>query len=165
MAILSPDQSVTGTPFQFFVKPECPVGFVIPFKLSVTSSSSSWVYYWNVTVHGCELIYSENFVDDEGNVLRNFRMDPGETVKVMLKIKNSGDDVAPDVQGILRSSDEFITVLDSIGTFSTLLPDSSSLNDQDYFVVKVSENCPIQYDASYSVLLSHTKWFVSLFES
>ena len=151
---IAPDQSVTGTPFQFFVNPECPVGFIIPFKISVTSSNSSWVYYWNVTVHGCELIYSENFVDDEGNVLRNFRMDPGETVKVMLKIKNSGDDVAPDVQGILRSSDEFITVLDSIGTFSTLLPDSSRVNDQDYFVVKVSENCPIPYDASYSVLLS-----------
>ncbi len=81
-------------------------------------------------------------------------MDPGETVKVMLKIKNSGDDVAPDVQGILRSSDEFITVLDSMAAFSTLLPDSSSVNDQDYFVVKVSENCPVQYDASYSVLLS-----------
>ncbi len=66
-------------------------------------------------------------------------MDPGETVKVILKIKNQGDDIAPDVVGILRSTDQYITILDSIGTFGTLLPDSSSINDQDYFVVKVSE--------------------------
>ena len=151
---IAPNQSVTGTPFQFFIQPGCPVGYIIPFKLSVTSANSSWVYYWNVDVHGCLLNYSENIVDDEGNILRNFRMDPGETVKVILKIKNFGDDVAPDIQGILRSSDEFITILDSIGSFSTLLPDSSALNDQDYFVVKVSESCPVQYDALYSVLLS-----------
>jgi hypothetical protein len=151
---IGPEQSVTGAPFQFFVKPECPVGFVILFKLDVSSSSSSWTYYWNVPVHGCQLAYVESYVDDEGNTLRNFRMDPGETVKVFLKIKNQGDDIAPDVVGILRSNDEFITVIDSIGTFSTLLPDSSVVNDEDYFVVAVSENCPVQYDALYSVLLS-----------
>lgn len=151
---IAPEQSVTGAPFQFFVKPECPVGFVIAFKLDVSSSSSSWTYYWNVPVHGCQLTYTENYIDDEGNILRNYRMDPGETVKVFLKIKNQGDDIAPDIIGILRSSDEFITVLDSIGTFSTLLPDSSGVNGQDYFVVKVSEFCPLQYDALYSVLLS-----------
>jgi hypothetical protein len=151
---IAPEQTVTGTPFQFFVKPECPVGFVIRFKLDVSSSSSSWIYYWNIPVHGCQLAYIENYIDDEGNILRNYRMDPGETVKVFLKIKNQGDDIAPDVTGVLRSNDEFITVLDSIGSFTTLLPDSSAVNDQDYFVVKVSENCPPQYDALYSILLS-----------
>jgi len=151
---IAPDQSVTGSPFQFFINPECPVGFEIPFKLTVTSSTSNWDYYWNAEVHGCQLTYDENFIDDEGNILRNFRMDPGETVKVFLKITNFGDDIAPDIQGILRSDDEFITVLDSIGTFNTLLPDSSTINDQNYFIVKVSDDCPIQYNAAYSVLLS-----------
>ena len=151
---IGPGQSATGSPFQFFVKPECPVGFTIPFELNVVSSTSNWIYYRNEIVHGCQLVYSENYIDDEENILRNFRMDPGETVKVILKINNQGDDIAPDVVGILRSTDQYITILDSIGTFSTLLPDSSVVNDQDYFVVKVSENCPVQYDAMYSVLLS-----------
>jgi hypothetical protein len=62
--------------------------------------------------------------------------------------------MAPDVKGILRSTDEYITILDSIGTFNTLLPDSSAMNDQDYFIVKVSDTCPVQYDASYTVELS-----------
>ncbi|NWG28303.1 MAG: T9SS type A sorting domain-containing protein [Ignavibacteriaceae bacterium] len=151
---IGPDQSVTGAPFQFFVKPECAVGFTIPFKLTVTSETSNWVYYYILTVHGCQLVYIENIIDDEGNILRNYRMDPGETVKVFLKIKNAGDDVAPEVNGILRSTDEYITILDSVGTFNTILKDSSAINNQDYFIVKVSETCPVQYDALYSVLLS-----------
>ncbi len=34
---IGPNQSVTGSPFQFFVKPECPVGLTIPFELDVAS--------------------------------------------------------------------------------------------------------------------------------
>ena len=151
---IGPNQSVTGSPFQFFIKPECPVGYIIPFKLDVVSNTSSWNYYAGELVHGCQLAFSEYLVDDEGNALRNFRMDPGETVKVFLKIINQGDDVAPDISGILRSNDQYITVLDSVGTFTTLLPDSSVFNNENYFSVKVADNCPLQYEASYSVLLS-----------
>jgi hypothetical protein len=151
---IGPNQSVTGSPFQFFINPECPVGYTIPFQLNVESSTSSWTYYDGELVHGCQLVFSEYLVDDEGNPLRNFRMDPGETVKVFLKIINQGDDVAPDISGILRSNDQYITVLDSVGTFSTLLPDSSVFNDGDFFVVQVSNNCPPQYEAAYSILLS-----------
>ena len=151
---IGPGQTVTGSPFQFFIKPECPVGFTIPFELDVASSTSSWVYYHDEIVHGCQLTYSENYIDDEGNILKNYRMDPGETVKVFLKIINQGDDIAPGITGILRSADQYITILDSVGTFGTLLSDSSAVNDQDYFIVKVNENCPVQYDAAYLIELS-----------
>jgi hypothetical protein len=151
---IAPNQSVTGSPFQFFIEPGCPVGYIIPFQLNVSSTTSSWTYYAGELVHGCQLTFSEYLVDDEGNALRNFRMDPGETVKVFLKIINQGDDVAPDISGILRSNDQYITILDSVGTFTTLLPDSSVFNNADYFTVKVADNCPVQYEASYSILLS-----------
>jgi hypothetical protein len=149
-----PGESETGLPFQFYIKPECPVGFIIPFELNVSSSSSSWTYYRNERVHGCALQYNDYFVDDEGNILRNYRMDPGETVRVIVNIKNIGDDIAPDVIGILRCDNEYITIIDSVGTFNSLLPDSISENEEDYFVVAVSENCPVQYEVSYSIVLS-----------
>ena len=104
-------------------------------------------------VHGCQLQYLEYEVDDAGNLLHNYRMDPGETVNVIMKIKNKGDDVAPEIRGILSSNDQYITILDSIGTFGTLLPDSSGRNISDYFRVKVSENCPEQYEAEYTIRL------------
>jgi hypothetical protein len=151
---IGPNQTVTGSPFQFYIKPECPVGMTIPFELDVASSTSNWIYYRNEIVHGCQLAYTESYIDDDGNILKNYRMDPGETVKVILNIKNAGDDIAPDIAGVLRSTDQYITILDSVGTFSTLLPDSSTINDQDYFVVKISSDCPPQYEAQYSVVLS-----------
>ncbi len=87
-------------------------------------------------------------------LLNNYRMDPGETVNLILKIANMGDDIAPDVKAVLRSTDQYITIIDSIGTFETILTDSNALNESDYFVVKVSENCPVPYLAGYSVQLS-----------
>ncbi|MDZ7625670.1 MAG: hypothetical protein U5J96_14655 [Ignavibacteriaceae bacterium] len=55
---------------------------------------SSWDYNYDEIVHGCNLNFSEFFVDDEGSVLRNYRIDPGETVNVTFKILNIGNDIA-----------------------------------------------------------------------
>jgi len=150
---LAPNDSVAGQPFQFFVKPGCAVGFEIPFRLHVSSTTSTWEYFWSEAVHGCQLEFTEYFVDDEGNILNNYRMDPGETVNLILKVNNVGDDIAPDVKGYLSSTDQYITVLDSIGTFETILTDSNAINQSDFFVVEVSENCPVPYLAGYSVNL------------
>ena len=143
--------SVQGPPFQFFIHSDCPVGFEIPFKLHVTTTNAAWDYYSIQKVHGCEINYLEYWVDDSGNILHNFRMDPGETVNLIMKITNTGDDLAPDVKGVLNCPDQYITILDSIGTFGTILPDSTVENTSDYFVVKVSDDCPAQYEAVYSV--------------
>jgi hypothetical protein len=150
---LAPDQSVTGSPFQFFIEPDCPVGYTIPFQLQVSSTTTYWEYLHNEIVHGCQLEFNEYLIDDEGNVLNNNRMDPGETVKVILQIVNTGDDIAPDSKGILRSEDQYITIIDSVGTFGSILPDSSGNNVADYFEVEISQNCPAQYYAGYSVVL------------
>jgi hypothetical protein len=145
--------SVEGSPYQFFIHPDCPVGFVIPFKLHVTSATTSWDYYMTKTVHGCNLNYTEILIDDSGNILHNYRMDPGETVNVILTIENTGDDVAPDIEGILSCSDQYITILDSTGIFGSLAPDSSITNASDVFVVKVSDDCPPRHEALYTIKL------------
>ena len=145
--------SVQGAPFQVFLHPECPVGYTIPFKLHIESTTNTWDYYSMQPVHGCQLNSSEYLVDDSGNPLHNYRMDPGETVDVSLKVRNTGDDNAPDVIGILRCSDQYITILDSLGTFGSLLPDSSRRNLADQFTVKVAENCPLQHEATYTLIL------------
>jgi hypothetical protein len=150
---MAPGDSVIGSPFQFFIKPECPVGYIIPFQLQVSSSTSTWTYTDNEEVHGCKLSFGEFFVDDEGNVLRNYRMDPGETVEVTFKILNTGDDIAPDVKGIISTEDPYMTILDSMAFFGTILPDSNSINASDTYTITVSENCPTQYNAVFSLKL------------
>jgi len=151
---LATGDSAQGSPFQFFIKPECAVGFEIPFQLQVSCTNAAWEFYRNEIVHGCQLEYTGYFVDDNGSPLNNFRMDPGETVNLVIKIANVGDDIAPNVKGVLRSGNQYITIIDSIGTFHTILTDSNALNESDYFKVKVNENCPVPYMAGYSVQLS-----------
>lgn len=144
---IAPNDSSSGSPFQFFVNPDCPIGLNVPFKLHVYTNSKSWDYIQNIKIHGCKITYNNYTVDDSGNTLQNYRMDPGETVKLRLNISNKGDDIAPDVKVILSCNDQYITILDSVGTFGNILKDSSAINNNDFFVVKVSENCPVKYNA------------------
>jgi len=150
---MAPGDSVAGSPFQFFIKPECPVGYVIPFQLQVSSSTSTWNYTDNEEVHGCKLSFGEFFIDDEGSILHNYRLDPGETVKVKFKILNTGDDNAPDVSGIIRTNDPYMTIVDSMAFFGTILPDSNSINESDTYTITVSQDCPVQYNAIFTLKL------------
>jgi len=148
---IDPDSSVIGTPFQFYIEENTPVGHIPVFILNITSSTDSWNYTYKAEIRGCELMITDFRVDDKNTLNHNYRMDPGESVKLHLIINNLGDDIAPDVSGILRSNDPYITIIDSMGGFSTLQPDSNAMNEIDYFVVSVDSACPIEYVADYSV--------------
>jgi hypothetical protein len=156
---ISPNDTIAGAPFSFHVTSDCPVGYTLPFKLLVTSDNSSWNYSYNFTVQGCQLELVDFYVDDEGNLLRNFRMDPGETVKLRFRISNRGSDNAPGVHGLLTSNDQYIQILDSLSSFGTLLPDSSLIDEDDFFIMKASENCPVKYRASLGLKLSTSGGF------
>ncbi|MCW8813522.1 MAG: C25 family cysteine peptidase [Chlorobium sp.] len=156
---IAPGDTVTGSPFQFFIKPECPVGYVIHFQLHVASTTSSWDYTVNEEVHGCQLKFGEFFVDDEGNLHHNFRLDPGETAKLTFKILNTGDDIAPNVTGIIRTNDPYMTIVDSMATFGNILPDSNAINQTDTYTISVSGNCPVQYNADFLLMLSTQNGF------
>lgn len=145
--------SFTGTPFQFFVKPACPVGQMITLKLHVTSSTSSWDYTYTEEVMGCELKYENCVIKDESAPNMNYRMDPGETVKLYLSIANIGVDIATNVMGVLRSDDQYITIDDSIGSFGTLVTNAVAINTGNHFVVSVDASCPVEYFAEYSLKL------------
>jgi Peptidase family C25/Propeptide_C25/FlgD Ig-like domain len=151
---IAPNDSIVGSPFKFFIKPECPVDYVIRFKLNVESSTSSWNYTNNQLVHGCNLNFDKYYVDDEGSVLHNYRMDPGETVKVRFKILNIGDDIAPDVEGIISTEDPYLTVIDSVATFGNIIADSNSTNESDTYTIAVSENCPLKHEAVFELKLT-----------
>lgn len=150
---LSPGNSSTGDPFEVYIKPNCPVGQIITLQLHVTSSTTAWDYEFDTDVKGCELMLENFLVQDEGSSNVNYRMDPGETVNLVLSIVNFGEDIAPNVMGILISNDPYITIEDSTGTFGTLSIGNSAINTDDFFVVSVDGSCPTEYLANYSIKL------------
>jgi len=150
---LASNGSFTGDPFQFHIETDCPVGQIITLQLHVTSGSNSWDYQYNVEVMGCQLSFKNYLVDDEGSTERNYRMDPGETVNLILAFENLGYDFAPNVMGYLHSDDAYITIEDSVGTFGTINVNNAASNMEDKFIVSIDPSCPTEYEAEYSIKL------------
>lgn len=151
---LAPGNSFTGDPFQIFVKPECLVGQEITLQLHVESSSTSWDYDYTAVVNGCMLEYENFIVKDAGGAGNgNYRMDPDETVNLAFSVRNHGEDIAPNVLGVLMSTDPYITIEDPDGTFGTINMNDLSINMDDYFKVTVDASCPAEYWAQFSLKL------------
>lgn len=145
---------VLGSPFEIYINPNAAIGSLMKLKLHVTSDSYSWDYLYYHSIVGCDLYYKSCTVIDTNELYPNSAMDPGETVKLFLSVKNTGVDVAPGVHGTLRSADPYISIPDSTGTFGTIQIDSTGINTSDYYEVSVSSSCPNDYDANFTLILS-----------
>jgi hypothetical protein len=143
----------SGTPLQFFVKPTASIGSRVSLRVRVTSAQREWSYVTFEDVVGCSLEYALTLVDDQNSSNRNGRLDPGETANLHVRIRNTGQDVAPNVAGILRTDDPLIAILDSTGSFGTLAIGDSAMSQSDYFVVRVSPSCPIESQHTFTLSL------------
>lgn len=142
---MNPGSQVTGNPFQIHILPDCPVGTEVNMHLHITSNTSNWDYDKDIIIHGCDLMVEKHLVYDEGVPGMNYRLDPGETAIIVLSVDNNGEDIAPDVLGILKSNDPYITVNDSIGAFGTMNIGANVKNTVNYFEVSVDPGCPAEY--------------------
>jgi hypothetical protein len=156
---MAPGATIEGDPFQLFVKPDCPIGHTVQMQLHVESELFSWDYTHTIEISGCNLSFDNFVVFDPLAPNPNYRIDPGETIILIASISNYGDDAAPDVTGILTSNDQYIQVTDQQGTFGTLAINGSATNFENYFVVTVSQNCPVGHLAELALTLNTQNGF------
>ncbi len=78
--------------------------------------------------------------DSSGN--NNHRLDPGEAVELVTLLKNMGRMAANNLSGILRVNDPYITILDSLGTFGNIPPETIRGNEADRFALIASPSTP-----------------------
>ncbi len=128
------DSAYTGADgYNFTVATNCPDGHIINFELSCEDINDSvWLSYFNVPVHAPDLIF-EQAVISGGN--GNSSFEPAETVFVAVTIKNQGSVAIDGVGAILQSLSSYVGVIDSIGAFDHIGPDSSADNNLDPFIV------------------------------
>ncbi len=91
---------------------------------------------------GCDIDYEQFIVHDGGAGNMNFRMDPGETAVVVLSVKNIGYDFAPGLMGILKTSNPYISIVDSIGYFGDIAINGISNNVNNVYLIQVDPACP-----------------------
>ena len=138
------------------------VGQIVSLQLHVTSNTTTWDNFYNIEIMGCELVYNCLVVCDEGEANVNYRLDPGETGLLVISIENNGQDIAPNVSGIIDCSDPYITIEKSNGAFGTIDINGSATNTEDYYIVSVDPSCPADYLAECLVMSIHTRRKLSL---
>jgi len=78
----------------------------------ITSVESIWESKINLTAYAPSIIVGSPVVNDGDNN----RLDPGETVDVIIPIINNGHTVAEDLEAIVITDDTFITINNNSGT-------------------------------------------------
>lgn len=145
---ITPGGTYTGSPFQFFIKTNSPIGQTAVLKFHITSSTSAWDYFYHFDVAGCNLTLKSRLVNDIDLPNSNFRLDAGDLARLIFTIENSGLDQAPSVMGILSTTDPYITLEDSFAVFGTMAPGAQATNYENNFEVLVSSSCPSQHLAN-----------------
>jgi hypothetical protein len=87
---------------------------------------------------------SESILNDDGDSVLN----PGETINLIIELKNdTGWTTVSNVQGVLRSSNEEITILDSIGSWVSIPENTNASNTDNGFTIQFSNTLmPANYD-------------------
>ncbi len=75
------------------------------------------------------IIIQNIIVNDSGQANPNGRLDPGETAKVYIRVKNVGTAQATNLIGRLRTQSNYIILLDTISNYGNLSPNDSNIGD------------------------------------
>jgi len=94
--------------FEIIIAEDIPDLHEINIHLEITDGTNTWTATFKITGHAPHLVM-ESFIilDPAGN--NNGRLDPGETVNILVNLENTGSSTALNVLGELSSSDTYIT--------------------------------------------------------
>lgn len=104
------------------VSDSIPDGLRIRFDVDVTGSDTNWRSHFSMETHAPSLRIVGLTIEDEPFGNDNGKLDPGETVQVIINNVNRGDFEAPDTRGKLVCSSPFITLETDSVYLDTLYP-------------------------------------------
>jgi len=99
-----------------------------------------------------DIYYISNIVDDAGGN-NNGILDPGETVDLIVTLRNSGLD-ATNVEAKLRESNTYITVADSEATFGDIPQGATADNSSNPYIVSASPTTPEGEVVAFTLLIT-----------
>lgn len=123
------EQSSTNTQACFFtLKDIVPDKTIIPFKISITSGDNSFEYETKVEVKAPKLKLLPTITIDDSGANGNHLWDYGETVNLILKVKNEGSFIAetPTVNLTIESNGELVHLTNSQIVLPDIEPNSEA---------------------------------------
>lgn len=79
-------------------------------------------------------------------------INPGETIELSLQLTNTGGTVDTNITSLLKTEDEYITIIDSLGTFGDIAPDDT-VRSSDDFVFELSPEFSITPQIDFALTL------------
>jgi len=146
---LNPNESLwVHNGFQFHISPNAQNGKVILFTLTITDDqSNNWTYHPNIIISTPIInLVQYNFSDSLPNGNNNGILEPGETVKLRLLVKNRGFGIGYDTRANISTTDPYLSILNPNTTFGNVLPDSYAPS-QIPLELRIESNCPAAYVA------------------
>ncbi len=156
---INSNEQKTASAFKFFIKPNFPINEDFTLKLHVSSGDKSWDYTNNINVTGCALRYKYSIINDRTSESPNYRLDIGEEALIYTSIVNIGNGFAKNVKAILSSNSQYVSILDSIGSFGNINEKEVKINKSNYFKIKISPNCPDKYNIDFNIKLETQNGF------
>jgi len=120
--------------FAFKVSDTIPDNLPVRFEVQVTGSDSVWYSHFALESHAPALKINGLVIKDT-----NGRLDPGETVTMVVTVTNTGDFDAPSAVGRLSTTSPWLTLLTDSVFLDTLHPDE--VKEAEY-IVTVSPDAP-----------------------
>lgn len=147
------DSGFTGSNgYKFSVNEDCPDMHNINFELICRDYNDSiWNSHFSLGVYAPLLVFQEAQISG-GN--GNISIEPGETVFVRILLKNSGHAPADSVNAVLGSLSNYVSTLDSSGSYHHIGPDSTALNDSNPFIISADSSTPQGTLVNFQVFLS-----------
>jgi hypothetical protein len=85
--------------------------------------------------------YLRSVIDDSLGGNNDHIINPGETVNLPTWVKNWGSVTANSVSGVIRLTDPWVTILDSVKSFGTILAHDSAFTGRNGFRFQVAPAC------------------------
>ena len=142
-------QSVTVTDgFEFEVAGDIPDNHQIIFDAIATDGVNTWTSTFSMIAYAPNLVYASCTIDDS-NGNNNGKLDPGETVDLIIEVANNGSADAYDLLGELITNDPYVTVNSDPQSYGDIL--SGGSGQQTYNVTALvttptGYNTPFEFE-------------------
>ncbi|MDD2889504.1 MAG: C25 family cysteine peptidase [bacterium] len=119
--ILSKDSSINSGTYKISISPNTPDMHIIKIRIKITDDSANiWYDSLNIQVARPKPIYQSYQLNDSDGSTPNGYLDPDEEAKFIPRVKNTGTGTLDSVKAILRTTNLYTTIIDSVSTFGKI---------------------------------------------
>ena len=163
--IAAGDSVLTPDDYDFTVAPACTNGHEIVFDLVCDDGTkSTWISHPTVSVGTPVFAFVSDTVDDAGQIIPNGYLDPGETVNMLIYIRNKGLGNATGVGAKLITDDIYTTIGDSLADYGSIGTMQTGSNESNPFVVSADPVTPVDHKAIFELIITCAEGFTDTIE-